>query len=102
AALMQGDRLSDDERGKVAAHVANLTGLSREFLERANLRVSLGRFDKELLRGQHRTVGRLDSRFTGIDKDSAGEAPEFDASYAAIFGEYTAAFNDYVRRELKL
>jgi carboxypeptidase C (cathepsin A) len=101
AALMQGDRLSDDERGKVAAHVANLTGLPRDFIERANLRISLGRFDKELLRGQRRTVGRLDSRFTGIDKDSAGEAPEFDASYAAIFGEYTAAFNDYVRRELK-
>jgi carboxypeptidase C (cathepsin A) len=101
AALLQGDRLADDERGKVAAHVANLTGLSRDFIERANLRVSLGRFDKELLRGQRRTVGRLDSRFTGIDKDAVGESPEFDSSYAAIFGEYTAAFNDYVRRELK-
>lgn len=100
-ALMQGDRLADDERGKVAAHLANLTGLSRDFIERANLRVTLGRFDKELLRAQRRTVGRLDSRFTGIDKDAAGETPEFDSSYAAIFGEYTAAFNDYVRRELK-
>ncbi|MEK6374152.1 MAG: peptidase S10 [Acidobacteriota bacterium] len=100
-ALMQGDRLGDDERGKVAAHLTNLTGLSRDFIERANLRVNLGRFDKELLRAQRRTVGRLDSRFTGIDKDAAGETPEFDSSYAAIFGEYTAAFNDYVRRELK-
>jgi carboxypeptidase C (cathepsin A) len=100
-ALMQGDRLSDDERGKVAAQLANLTALPRDFIERANLRVNLGRFNKELLRAQRRTAGRLDSRFTGIDRDSAGEAPEFDSSYAAIFGEYTAAFNDYVRRELK-
>lgn len=101
AALMQGDRLGDDERRNVAAHLANLTGLSRDFIERANLRVSLGRFDKELLRHQRRTVGRLDSRFTGIDRDAAGETPEFDASYAAIFGEYTAVFNDYIRRDLK-
>jgi carboxypeptidase C (cathepsin A) len=100
-ALMQGDRLSDDERRNVAAHLANLTGLPAKFIEQSNLRVSLGRFDKELLREQRRTVGRLDSRFTGIDRDAVGEAPEFDASYAAIFGEYTAVFNDYVRRELK-
>ena len=101
-ALMQGDRLSDEERRNVAAHLANLTGLSQTFIEQSNLRVPLGRFDKELLRDQRRTVGRLDARFTGIDRDAAaGEAPEFDPSYAAIFGEYTAVFNDYVRRELK-
>ncbi len=101
-ALMQGDRLSDDERRNVASHLANLTGLSQSFIEQSNLRVPLGRFDKELLRGERRTVGRLDSRFTGMDRDAAGrEAPEFDASYAAIFGEYTAVFNDYIRRELK-
>jgi len=101
AALMQGDRISDEERRNVAAHLSNLTGLSAKFFEQTNLRVSLGRFDKELLRDQRRTVGRLDARFTGIDRDAAGDSPEFDSSYAAIFGEYTAAFNDYVRRELK-
>ena len=101
-ALMQGDRISDDERRNVAAHLANLTGLSAKFIEQANLRVNLGRFDKELLRDQRRTVGRLDGRFTGVDRDAAaGDGPDFDASYAAIFGEYTAVFNDYVRRELK-
>ncbi|HEY6139275.1 MAG TPA: peptidase S10, partial [Thermoanaerobaculia bacterium] len=101
-ALMQGDRISDDERRNVAAHLANLTGLSAKFIQDANLRVTLGRFDKELLRDQRRTVGRLDGRFTGVDRDAAaGDGPDFDASYAAIFGEYTAVFNDYVRRELK-
>jgi carboxypeptidase C (cathepsin A) len=101
AALMQGDRMSDADRRNVAAQLSTFTGLPERFLEQANLRVSLGRFDKELLREQRRTVGRLDSRFTGIDRDAAGETPEFDSSYAAIFGEYTATLNDYVRRELK-
>ena len=101
AALMQGDRISDEERKNVASHLANLTGLPADYIDRANLRIRGDRFDKELLRSQRRTVGRLDGRFSGIDKDAAGESPEFDPSYAAIFGEYTAAFNDYVRRELK-
>lgn len=101
AALMTGDRITEEERRNVAAHLANLTGLSRDYIERANLRIQIQRFDKELLRDQRRTVGRLDGRFTGIDRDAAGESPEFDPSYAAIFGEYTAAFNDYVRRGLK-
>ena len=58
------------------------------------------RFTKELLRAEGRTVGRLDSRFTGADRDSAGEVFEFDPSMAAITGPYAAAFNDYVRGEL--
>ena len=101
AALMQGDRLGDEERHNVAAHLANLTGLSPQFIERANVRIRIDRFDKELLRDQRRTVGRLDGRFLGIDRDAAGEGPEFDPSLAAISGEYTAVFNDYIRRELK-
>ena len=100
-ALMQSDRLSDQERRDVTAKLARLTGLSPDYIERTNLRVRIDRFTKELMRAQRRTVGRLDGRFIGIDKDSAGESTEFDPSYAAIFGEYTAVVNDYVRRELK-
>jgi len=101
AALMQGDSMSDDERRNVASHLSNLTGLSRDYIEQANLRIRIDRFDKELLRSQRRTVGRLDGRFIGIDRDAAGESSDYDPSYAAIFGEYTAMLNDYVRRELK-
>ena len=101
AALMQGDALSAEDRASVAAHLSNLTGLSKEYIDRANLRIRIDRFDKELLRDQKRTVGRLDGRFIGIDRDAAGEEPEFDPSLAAITGEYTAMLNDYVRRELK-
>lgn len=100
-ALMQGDRITDERRRDIVAKVSRFTGLSPEYVERANMRIRIDRFDKELLRPQRRTVGRLDSRFTGIDLDAAGERPEFDPSMAAISGEYTAAFNDYVRRDLK-
>ena len=100
-ALMQGDSISEAERRETAQKLARLTGLPADFIDRANLRIRIDRFDKELLRGQRRTVGRLDGRFVGIDKDAAGESPEYDPSYAAIFGEYTAVFNDYVRRDLK-
>ncbi len=100
-ALMQGDRLDATRRKDIASKLARLTGLSSDFIDRANLRIRIDRFDKELLRDQRRTVGRLDSRFTGIDLDAAGERPEYDPSMAAISGEYTAVLNDYVRRELK-
>jgi carboxypeptidase C (cathepsin A) len=100
-ALMRGDTLPDAERKAVAQKVARFTGLSAEYVDRANLRVQIDRFDKELLRAQRRTVGRLDGRFTGIDRDAAGEDSEFDPSYSSIMGEYTAVMNDYVRRELK-
>src|SRR5690606_32920824 len=80
---------------------ARYTGLSVEYVRRANLRIENMRFMKELLRDQRLTVGRLDSRFTGRDRDAAGERFEFDPSYAVIQGPYTATLNDYVRRELK-
>jgi carboxypeptidase C (cathepsin A) len=52
------------------------------------------------MRDQHRTVGRLDSRFTGIDRDDTGAEVDYDPSYAIIQGPYTATLNDYVRRDL--
>jgi carboxypeptidase C (cathepsin A) len=100
AALMKGTSLSDQERSQVAAKMARLTGLSPKFIEEANLRVTMSRFAKELLRDQHRTIGRYDGRLEGIDIDAAGERAEYDPSYAAVQGVYTAVFNDYVRREL--
>ncbi len=99
-AMMQGDSLPDDEREKIADRIAHYTGLSREYVERTNLRIRIGRFVKELLRDKRRTVGRLDTRFTGVDRDAAGEHYEYDPSYATIQGAYTATLNDYVRVEL--
>jgi len=100
-ALARGDALSGAERERTVARLGRYTGLSLEFIERCNLRIEIGRFTKELLRDERRTVGRLDSRFKGIDLDAAGERCEYDPSMSAILGPYTATLNDYVRRTLK-
>jgi carboxypeptidase C (cathepsin A) len=101
AALMQGDALPDARRTEIAQKVARLTGLSPAYVERTNLRVEIERFTKELLRDERRTVGRIDGRFTGIDRDAAGERPEYDPSISAIMGPYAGMLNDYVRNDLK-
>ena len=100
-ALMSGDNLPAARKAEIAQKLSRLSGLSPEYLLRSNLRIEIQRFDKELLRDQRRTVGRLDGRFTGIDEDAAGARPDYDPSLAAIVGPYTATFHDYVRADLK-
>ena len=99
--LLRGSRATEAERDAVVEKLARYTGLTPAFLRECDLRVAPGRFYKELLRDQRRTVGRLDSRFVGIDRDAAGENPEFDPAYAVIQGIYTAAVNQYLRADLK-
>ncbi|HEX3128509.1 MAG TPA: peptidase S10, partial [Thermoanaerobaculia bacterium] len=99
-ALLQGDRLAPEKRREIAARVARYTGLSPEYVERSNLRIEISRFTKELLRAEGKTVGRLDTRFTGSDLDSVGEEPEYDPASASTDGPYVAMVNDYLRREL--
>ena len=99
-AMMRIDSLTDQERGAMAEKFAQFTGLSRQYIENNNFRVDLGKFMKELMRDRRRTAGRLDSRFTGIDRDAGGANTDNDPSMSAIRPPYTAAFNDYVRREL--
>lgn len=99
-ALLKGDSLEKDERAALLRKLARYTGLSTDYLDRSNLRVPDFRFFKELLRGRGRTVGRLDSRFLGIDRDTLGEGTTNDPSFTNIIGPYTAGFYDYIRREL--
>ena len=100
-ALMTGDALSAPRRAEIMQKLSRLTGLSPDYIDRTNLRIEIQRFTKELLRSERRTVGRIDARFTGIDRDAAGERPEFDPSIAAIIGPYSGMLNDYVRNDLK-
>jgi carboxypeptidase C (cathepsin A) len=100
-ALMKGAALPADERARIVQTLARYTGLTEEYIERTDLRIEISRFVKELLRDKRKTVGRLDSRFTGIDRDSAGERHEYDPSLTGIMGPYTATLNDYVRTELR-
>ena len=100
-ALMTGDGLPQGRRSEIMQKISRLTGLSPEYIDRTNLRIEIQRFTKELLRSERRTIGRIDARFTGIDRDAAGERPEFDPSIAAIIGPYSGMLNDYVRNDLK-
>ncbi len=99
-ALMRGNELGEAEWNDAAAKVSRYTGLSADYVKRTNLRPEIQAFIKELLRDQRTTVGRLDSRFKGMDRDAAGQENEFDPSYAAIQGPFTATFNDYVSQDL--
>jgi carboxypeptidase C (cathepsin A) len=99
-ALLKGNMLSVAERRAVAEKAARLTGLSADFIEQANLRVDPARYRKELLRDRRLATGRLDSRYTAMDADAAGERQEFDPSNHALSGPYTAMFVDYLRNEL--
>jgi carboxypeptidase C (cathepsin A) len=58
-------------------------------------------FFKELLRKERLTVGRYDSRRTGVDLNAVEDSPEYDPSFASVLGPFTATFNDYVRQDLK-
>lgn len=99
-ALFHGCALAPEAHTNIVRALARYTGLSEAYAEATNLRIEIFRFCKELLRKQRRTVGRLDSRFVGIDRDAAGEHSESDPSYTAIQGAYSSAMNAYVREEL--
>ncbi len=100
AALTKGAALGADERARVRAEMAALTGLGEAFLDRANLRVSPSRFYKELLRERGKSIGRLDTRYIGTDYDNAGDQPDNDPSFYGIDASYPAAFNAYARGKL--
>jgi carboxypeptidase C (cathepsin A) len=99
-ALMRGNTLSADERHQVAQKLARYTGLSQGFLESENLRPPIFEFVKELLRSERLTVGRLDTRFKGVDRTASADHFEFDPANAAFSGPFAAVFNDYIEREL--
>jgi carboxypeptidase C (cathepsin A) len=98
--LMRGSRLTADERAAAAARLAELTGLSADYLDRVDLRPEHVRFATELLRDRRLIAGRIDGRFTGWDTDYGREVWSSDPSIDAITGPYAAALNHYVHAEL--
>lgn len=99
-ALMLGNELSVSSRNDMIERVARYTGLSFDYVEQSNMRFELGRFLKELLRKDHYSIGRLDSRFKVLETDAAAESYAFDYSNSAITGAFSALFNHYVRHDL--
>lgn len=98
--LLRGARLTARERAAAVKRLAALTGLTEEYVDRADLRIEHWRFFGELLRDQRRTAGRIDGRFSGPAASAIAEHMDADPSMDAISGPYSAAFNHYVRAEL--
>ena len=100
AALARGAALPEAERAAVRRQLAAYTGLSEDYLERANLRVEAGQFRAELQRPRGAVTARLDARYDGLMGDLLSESAEYDPQSTAITGAYTAAINTYLRSEL--
>jgi carboxypeptidase C (cathepsin A) len=101
SALQQGDSLSADEREKITAELARLTGLKPPVIRDNHLRIDEGVFRKQLLHDEGLILGAYDARITGRDDDPASAYPDFDPADAAVLGPFSAAMNSYVRGELK-
>jgi len=101
SALLKGSALGAAERSAVANQLHQYTGLSVDYIEKANLRITEGEFTQELLREHRATVGRLDARFTGPSFDILSKEAEYDPQEAAISAAFTAAFLHYYYDELK-
>jgi carboxypeptidase C (cathepsin A) len=99
-ALAKGDALTGQERQQVIEHMARFTGLNKDVLDQANLRIDVAKFTHFLLIDQKVRVGRLDGRFTGTDPDGLLDTPFYDPTEANIVPPYTTAFNNYVRNDL--
>jgi carboxypeptidase C (cathepsin A) len=99
-ALAKGDALSPQERQTVIEQMSRYTGLKKDILEQANLRIDVAQFTHNLLLDQKLRVGRLDGRFTGIDPNGLLDTPFYDPGMSATLPPYTSVFNNYVRSEL--
>jgi carboxypeptidase C (cathepsin A) len=102
SALLRGDALDAATRAEIVATLHRYTGLDAAYIDRANMRIDPGRFEKELERRSGGLVGRLDGRFTGFDLDRNADSPSYDPTLdAGIQDAFVSEFNRYVRDELK-
>ena len=99
-ALARGGFLSLEEKQKVAVQMAYYSGLSEEVIMQNNLDVPNSFFWKELLRDEGKTIGRLDSRYIGIDKKEVGMRPDYSAELTSWLHSFTPAINHYIRTDL--
>jgi carboxypeptidase C (cathepsin A) len=100
-ALANGGFISPEKRSEIAKKFARYSGLSEKVVLENNIHVEESLFWKELLRDKAFTVGRLDSRYKGIDSKTGGEKPEFNSELTSWLHSFTPAINMYLREELK-
>jgi carboxypeptidase C (cathepsin A) len=99
-ALAKGDALTPEERQKVIDQLSRFTGLSKEVIDEANLRIDVGKFTHYLLIDQKVRVGRLDGRFTGPDPEGLLDTRFYDPTGPATQPPFTSVLNNYLRTEL--
>lgn len=100
-AIVKGGFPEEEQKKAIAAQMARYSGLSETGILQHNLDVPTNFFWKELVRDEGFTVGRLDFRYKGIDREDAGERPDFNAELTAWLHAFTPAINIYLRDELK-
>jgi len=112
-ALYKGDRMTPQERAKALAGLARLTGLSQAFLANNDLRITLDRFNAELMRDQHRGLSYSDARVSGFTPSGGGRggggggggggfgaAATLDFRLSNLAGPFQTAYEAYLRNEL--
>ncbi len=99
-ALAQGGALPADKRKAMVKKIASYIGLKETVVAEQNMEVPFDYFWKELLRDQGKTIGRLDSRYIGMDKKDAGQKPDYNAELLSWEHSFTPAINMYLRDEL--
>jgi len=100
-ALAKGSTISNEERDKVAEQMAYYSGLSKKSILSHNLDVPTSFFWKELMRDKTGfTLGRLDSRYLGIDRKEAGTRPDYSPELTSWLHSFTPAINHYIKSEL--
>jgi carboxypeptidase C (cathepsin A) len=100
-ALSKGGFIDESKRKEIAGKMARYSGLSEKSIVQHNLNIPTSFFWKELLRDKSFTVGRLDSRYKGIDKEDAGERPDYNSELTSWLHSFTPAINYYLRDVLK-
>lgn len=101
-ALLKGDQLTKSEKDAVAQKLAGYSGLTKEYWLMADIRVTNGEYFQELLRTDGLTVGRLDSRFVGINEDLLSQFALTDPQSDAISAPYISAYKNYLYNDLKV
>ena len=100
-ALTKGGFISGSELNSVASEMSRYSGISKKKILQNNLDVTTNFFWKDLLRDQGMTIGRLDSRYLGIDKKDVGVRPDYNSELRSWEHSFTPAINHYIQKELK-
>lgn len=99
-ALLKGNSITEQERNDIAEKLHEYTGLSKDYILKANLRIKEGEFTQQLLDKERETVGRIDARFKGFTFDPLSQYADYDPLFPAVSPAFTAAFLDYIHNDL--